>query len=72
MKPFALTLFFVSMLALSGCGGVKLLLAPATPPPSKGASRAVHGPAYAPAQVARDAPDPATDRGRARIRVVSR
>jgi len=63
MKPFALTLFFASMLALSGCGGVKLLLSPATPPPPKGASRTVHGPAYAPAQVARGAPDPATEWG---------
>src|SRR5690242_14945725 len=51
------------MLALSGCGGAKLLLAPATPPPPKGASKTVHGPAYAPSQVARGAPDPDTDWG---------
>lgn len=63
MKPFALNLLFVPMLALSGCGGVRLLLAPATPPPPKGASKTVHGPAYAPAKTARGAPDPATDWG---------
>ena len=63
MKSSALVLLFVPVLALSGCGGAKLLLAPASPPPPKGASQTVHGPAYAPAQVARDAPNPATDWG---------
>ncbi|HET7611914.1 MAG TPA: PQQ-binding-like beta-propeller repeat protein [Rhodanobacteraceae bacterium] len=63
MRPIALALLLAPMLALAGCGGAKLLLAPATPPPPKGASQTVHGPAYAPAQVARAAPDPATDWG---------
>lgn len=63
MKVIALALLFASLLALSGCGGAKLLLAPATPPPPKGTARTVRGPAYAPAQVRRGAPDPATDWG---------
>src|SRR6185312_14649119 len=63
MKPSALAFLFGSMLMLSGCGGAKLLLAPATPPPPKGTSKTVHGPAYAPAQAARGRPDPDTDWG---------
>src|SRR5690348_11227807 len=61
MRPIALALLLAPMLALAGCGGAKLLLAPAAPPPPKGASQTRHGPAYAPSQTARGAPDPATD-----------
>jgi hypothetical protein len=53
MRPIALALFVAPMLALAGCGGAKLLLAPATPPPPKGASQTEHGPAYAPSGRAR-------------------
>lgn len=63
MKPIGFALFLSSAVALSGCGPAKLLLAPATPPPPKGAGKTVHGPAYAPARVVRGAPDPATDWG---------
>jgi len=50
-------------MVLSSCGGARLLLAPATPPPPKGAGKTVRGPAYASAQAARGKPDPATDWG---------
>jgi alcohol dehydrogenase (cytochrome c) len=63
MKPTGFAFVFSLAMVLSGCGGAKLLLAPATPPPPKGTSETVRGPAYAPAQVARGKPDPATDWG---------
>ncbi|HXS72823.1 MAG TPA: PQQ-binding-like beta-propeller repeat protein [Rhodanobacteraceae bacterium] len=63
--PIALRFSVVLLLGamLSGCGGAKLLLAPASPPPPRGASHTQHGPAYAPNAVARGAPDPASDWG---------
>ena len=63
MKSLSLALLLAPMLALAGCGGAKLLLAPATPPPPRGTAKTVHGPAYAPAQATRGAPDPASDWG---------
>ncbi|MGN6730133.1 MAG: pyrroloquinoline quinone-dependent dehydrogenase [Rhodanobacteraceae bacterium] len=63
MKPTGFAFVFSLAMVLSGCGGAKLLLAPATPPPPKGASKTVRGPAYAPARAARGKPDPATDWG---------
>lgn len=63
MKLTAFALVLSLAVALSGCGPARLLLAPATPPPPKGTSKTVHGPAYAPGQVTRGAPNPATDWG---------
>lgn len=50
-------------LALTGCSGLKLLLARPSVPPAKGASSTVRGPAYAPEGVPRRAPDPSVDWG---------
>lgn len=47
-------------LALGGCSGVRLLLAPPSEPPPKGASTTVRGPAYAPDASRHGAVDPAT------------
>jgi hypothetical protein len=50
-------------LALSSCSGIERLLAPASAPPPTGASKTVHGPAYAPDAATRGAADPSGDWG---------
>lgn len=61
--PLAPSIASLLSLALIGCGPAKLLLAPPSVPPPKGASSTVKGPAYAPNAVPRGAPDPSTDWG---------
>jgi alcohol dehydrogenase (cytochrome c) len=60
--PATITAALLS-LALGGCSGAKLLLAPASVPPPMGSGSTVRGPAYAPDTVVHGAPDPATDWG---------
>jgi len=51
----------LASLALSGCAGAKLLLAPPSKPPARGAGTTVRGPAYAPNAVTHGASDPTAD-----------
>ncbi|HEV7138804.1 MAG TPA: PQQ-binding-like beta-propeller repeat protein [Steroidobacteraceae bacterium] len=62
-SPSAATFGLVLSLALGGCSGARLLLAPPSRPPLEGASITLRGPAYAPHGLTRGAPASSTDWG---------